>query len=80
MMTALGVAYVTALKQEAQEAEREKKEADLFDIKLDVFCYAIFNKMLYEDAVNLINNGKLTIFEIQMYLERRRNEERDNQK
>lgn len=77
MCIAFGVAYAAARKKETEEErlekERKKKEEELLDIKLDVLCYAVSKHMLYEEAVNLINENKLAIDEIKKYLKEQRN-------
>ena len=63
-MSLLGVAYVNACIEERQELERKKKEEELMDLKLTIFCYAVRHHLLYNDVVTKIENNELTIKEI----------------
>ena len=58
MMSILGAAYVSTLKQ-------EQKEEKIKELKLKIFCYAVKHSMLYNDVVKLIEEKKLTIDDIE---------------
>ena len=60
----LSIAYVNACIEEAKEEERLKEEERIRDLKIEVFCYAVGHKLLYEDVVRKIENKELTLEEI----------------
>ena len=63
-MSLLGVAYIKACIDEAKEAEIEKEKERIRDLKIKVFCYAVRHKLLYNQVVEMIQNGKLTLADI----------------
>ena len=63
-MSLLGVAYVNACIEERRELERKKKEEELMDLKLTIFCYAVRHHLLYNDVVTKIEHNELSINEI----------------
>lgn len=63
-MSLLGVAYIKACIDEAKEAEVEKEKERIRDLKIKVFCYAVRHKLLYNQVVEMIQNGKLTLDDI----------------
>ena len=63
-MSLLGVAYIKACIDEAKEAEIEKEKERICDLKIKVFCYAVRHKLLYNQVVEMIQNGKLTLADI----------------
>ncbi len=63
-MSLLGAAYIKACIDEAKEAEIEKEKERIRDLKIKVFCYAVRHKLLYNQVVEMIQNGKLTLADI----------------
>lgn len=63
-MSLLGVAYIKACIDETKEAEIEKEKERIRDLKIKVFCYAVRHKLLYNQVVEMIKNGKLTLADI----------------
>ena len=63
-LSLLGIAYVNACIDEANEEKRLKEEERIRDLKIKVFCYAVRRHMLYNQVVEMIQSGKLTFEEI----------------
>lgn len=63
-MSVLGAAYVKACIDESNEEQKQKEEERIRDLKIKVFCYAVRHNMLYNQVVELIQNGKLTFEDI----------------
>ena len=56
-MSLLSDAYINA-------CIKEKNEEKILDLKMKVFCYAIRRNMLYNQIVEMIQNGKLSLEDI----------------
>ena len=65
-MSLLGAAYVKACVDESKEEKKRKEEDRIRDLKIKVFCYAVRHNMLYNQVVELIQNGKLTFEDIEV--------------
>lgn len=63
-MSLLGAAYVKACIDESIEEKKQKEEERIRDLKIKVFCYAVRHKLLYNQVVELIQNGKLTFEDV----------------
>lgn len=63
-MSLLGVAYVNACIEERRELERKKKEEELMELKLTIFCYAVRHHLLYNDVVTKIEHNELSLEDI----------------
>ena len=59
-MSILGVAYVSSCIQERKEELEKQHKEKIRELKIDVFCYAVRHKMLYNDVVKLIEENKLS--------------------
>ena len=70
-MSLLGAAYVKACVDESKEEKKQKEEERIRDLKIKVFCYAVRHKLLYNQVVELIQNGKLTFEDIEADKEQR---------
>ena len=64
-MSLLGAAYVKACVDESKEEQKQKEEKRIRDLKIKVFCYALKHKLLYNQVVELLQNGKLTFEDIE---------------
>ena len=58
-MSLFTLCYIKACIDEKREEEIEKEKERIRDLKIKVFCYAVRNRMLYEDVVKLLQEGKL---------------------
>ena len=63
-MSLLSAAYVKACIDELNEEKKLKEEERIRDLKIKVFCYAVRHNMLYNQVVELIQNGKLSFEDI----------------
>lgn len=63
-MSLLGAAYVKACVDESREEKKQKEEERIRNLKIKVFCYAVRHKLLYNQVVELIQSGKLTLDDI----------------
>ena len=64
-MSLLGAAYVKACVDESKEEQKQMEEERIRDLKIKVFCYALKHKLLYNQVVELLQNGKLTFEDIE---------------
>ena len=64
-MSLLGAAYVKACVDESREEKKQKEEETIRSLKIKVFCYALKHKLLYNQVVELLQNGKLTFEDIE---------------
>lgn len=63
-MSLLGAAYVKACVDESKEEQKQKEEERIRNLKIKVFCYAVRHKLLYNQVVELLQNGNLTFEDI----------------
>lgn len=63
-MSLLGVAYVIARHNEAEEEKRLKEKERIESLKLDIFCYAVKHGMLYNEVVKKIENKEISLEDI----------------
>ena len=57
----LTLCYIKDCIDEKREEEVEKEKERIRDFKVKVFCYAVKNGMLYDDVVNMIQRGDLSV-------------------
>lgn len=58
-ITALALCYIESCIDEKIKEEALKEKERIRDLKMKVFCYGVRNRMLYEDVVKLLQEGKL---------------------
>ena len=63
-MSLLGVAYINARINEANEEKKRKEEQRIRELKIEVFCYAVKHKMLYNQVVKKIQNGEINLKDV----------------
>ena len=63
-MSLLGVAYINARINEANEEKKRKEEERIRELKIEVFCYAVKHKMLYNQVVKKIQNGEINLKDV----------------
>ena len=68
-MSLLGAAYVKTCVDESREEKKQKEEEKIRSLKIKVFCYAVRHNMLYNQVVDLIQNGKLCFEDINADME-----------
>ena len=63
-MSLLGIAYVDACIDERKEQKRKKKEEEIMNLKIKIFCYAVRHHLLYNDVVKQLENNELSLEDI----------------
>ena len=58
-MSILTLCYIKSCIDEKIKEEALKEKERIRDLKIKIFCYAVRNRMLYEDVVKLLQEGKL---------------------
>lgn len=60
----LTLCYIKACIDEKREEEVEKEKERIRDLKIKVFCYAVINGLLYDEVVEMIQNGIMSFDDI----------------
>ena len=68
-MSLLGICYVKACVDEAQITKREEEIEEYSTFQAKIFVYSVHKGLLYSDVLNDVKSGKLTINEIQEFLD-----------
>lgn len=63
-MSILGVAYVNACIKERKEQKRKKKEEEIMNLKIKIFCYVVRHHLIYNDVVKQLENNELSLEDI----------------
>lgn len=60
-MSILTLCYIKSCIDEKYEDESQREKERIRNLKVKVFCYAVKNGMLYDDVVNMIQRGDVSI-------------------
>ncbi len=69
VMSLLGICYVKACIDEAEIAKREEEIEEYSTLQAKMFVYSVHKGLLYSDVLSDVKSGKLTINEIQAFLD-----------
>lgn len=63
-ITALTLCYIKSCIDEKIKEEALKEKERIRDLKIKVFCYAVINGLLYDEVVEMIQNGTISFDDI----------------